>query len=289
MGWLVLCAGCGRIGFAPAATSDAATGTDADAIARSWGAGVVVAPLQSNESTSDPTVTSDGLEMLMIRRSNSAVEGRVLRSTRATTFTEWGVPVDVAELESPRDEAGPQLSRDGLSVYIASERNGGSGSHDVWSAARASLASAWTTPVRVIELSTAGDEGSPGIDGAELHLVSSMNVGSFDLGTSSRASTAAPWSTPVLTPELNTDSSETTPCLDPSGLVVYFGSDRAGSFDLYVATRPTLTSPFGAPQAIVELNTPARESDAWITSDGTQLYYERDAAGRTDIFVSTLQ
>ena len=48
---------------------------------------------------------------------------------------------------------------------------------------------------------------------------------------------------------------------------MYFDADPVltGDSDLYIATRPTLADPFGAPVRIDELATLAPEADPWLS------------------------
>ena len=68
-------------------------------------------------------------------------------ATRATTTLPWNPPVLVAGINSLEDDRIPSLSPDGAILYFQSDRAGGSGGLDLYSATRCSLYSA--TPCTV--------------------------------------------------------------------------------------------------------------------------------------------
>src|SRR5207249_9245119 len=58
----------------------------------------------------------------------------------AQKFSDWSVPVNLGSIvNSPFDEFGPAISKNGLSLYISSTRPGGFGADDIWVSQRASL------------------------------------------------------------------------------------------------------------------------------------------------------
>lgn len=70
-------------------------------------------------------------------------------------------------------------------------------------------------------------------------------------------------------------SPDRDPCPSGDGLSVVFGSLRpgAGDWDLWLATRPTRTSPFAPPVALTSINTANANWGAYLTSSGLGLYY----------------
>ena len=67
----------------------------------------------------------------------------------AQQFSEWSVPVNVSQINSSSDEQHPAISKDGLSLYFASNRPGGCGGSDLWVSQRASTDSPWEAPVNL--------------------------------------------------------------------------------------------------------------------------------------------
>src|SRR5262245_35741266 len=65
-------------------------------------------------------------------------------------FSEWSAPVNLGPtINSPFTEAGPAISKNGLSLYFYSNRPGGFGSNDIWVSQRASLDAPWGEPVNL--------------------------------------------------------------------------------------------------------------------------------------------
>lgn len=98
------------------------------------------------------------------------------------------------------------------------------------------------------------------------------------------------FTTPVEVAELNTEADESVPVISADGLNLYFASDRPGGIgkgDVYVASRPDLTSKFGPAVPVAEVNSEADESPSWISPDNCTLYLTSDragGAGRKDIY-----
>jgi hypothetical protein len=198
-----------------------------------------------------------------------------------------GALAAVAVLNSPGDESGLHLSRDGLNLWLASTRSGGLGGHDIYVATRASRAAAFAAPVHVGEVSSAITESSPAISGD--HRVLVLNVGSVprELRESRRVSTSSPWSAPALIPELADAADDAAPELSPDALTLYFASSRAGGqgdIDLWITTRPSLELPFAPPAPLVELDTAARESTPWVSANGRVIYFASNRDGPMTIY-----
>jgi hypothetical protein len=79
-----------------------------------------------------------------------------------------------------------------------------------------------------------------------------------DTGSGDDATTGpvvyGPFDTPVALTELNSDGTDDDPSLRGDLLEAYFGSTRAGTEDLWRATRSSATDPFDAPEPVVSLN-----------------------------------
>lgn len=98
----------------------------------------------------------------------------------------------VEELSSPFLDRLPFVRKDGLELFLASNRPGGVGQLDVWLATRSALSEPWSAPVNVgAPINTAGTDGraTHSFDGCTLYLHSTRpgGVGGFDLYASTRA------------------------------------------------------------------------------------------------------
>jgi Tol biopolymer transport system component len=118
-----------------------------------------------------------------------------------------------------------------------------------------------------------------------LLVVFALGAGACRFGTAdiligfNRGSDAAcveQWDTPQPVTELDTPSIECGGQISEDGLTLYFDSNVGGNPDLYVARRPSRTSPFGAATPIVELNTGSSEADPSMTPDELEIYFTSD-------------
>jgi hypothetical protein len=245
-----------------------------------WGVPVVV--FSAPPDYDDPTLTSDMLEMYVNRG------GDIYISTRATMSDPWGTPAQVAELSSGNVETTPQVSGGGLVMLFASNRAGSSGGLDIWASTRPSRAQPWLAPSRLAELCSANDDFVGGFTADFLRVVIQRygGGGATNLLEGTRASLIDPFSPPVPL-NINTTADETGGFVSGNGLTMYMSSDRAGSLDLYVTTRPAVGADFAMPQPITELNTPAIDDDAWVSADSRHMYFASTRGGGSDIWYVT--
>jgi len=84
--------------------------------------------------------------------------------------------------------------------------------------------------------------------------------------------TLGPWGNVVHLDTLASPFDDWSPTLSKDALTMVFASNRGTSYDLYLTTRATPTSTFGAPQ-LLALSTTNGEGDPQWSADGSQLYY----------------
>ncbi len=84
------------------------------------------------------TIRRDGLELIFTSDRPGGVGGLDLWvSTREDTHQPWSEPVNLGPgVNTVTDERGPALSKDGLTLYFSSDREGGMGAGDVWMTTR---------------------------------------------------------------------------------------------------------------------------------------------------------
>jgi hypothetical protein len=70
----------------------------------------------------------------------------------------WGSAAPVTELNSTFSDFRPNVRKDGLEVVFDSNRAGGSGGQDLWTATRESVHDAWSAPINLVNLNTPFDE-----------------------------------------------------------------------------------------------------------------------------------
>ena len=92
---------------------------------------------------------------------------------------------------------------------------------------------------------------------------------------------------------LNSADNDIAPVAAPSGLSLYFSSNRPGmgGNDIYVSQRPTLTSAWGAPQNLgATVNTSSAEVASSFSLDGRTMFLQSQrpgGMGGNDIYIST--
>ena len=215
-------------------------------------------------------------------------------SSRALATDPWVTPTFLDGVVSMGSDYGPSISADSLELYFASLRGGGPGSFDLWVATRSDPGVAWEAVALVSGVNSASNDLDPSISADELELYFHSNrpggMGSNDLWVATRASVDTAWDAPTLAGGLNTSSSDCCPALSADGLALYFASNRpggAGGDDLWVATRPSPGAAWGAPAALVDLNTADAETGPSISGDNCGVYFASNrnvAAGNLNVW-----
>lgn len=112
----------------------------------------------------------------------------------------FGAPVLVEELSSPSNDVRPAIRRDGLEIFLASDRTGTIGSMDIWVATRATTSDRWSTPQNLGSLVNTihGDNGPAlSFDGTTLYFTSANREGNiggprFDIWSTTREKLTGP-------------------------------------------------------------------------------------------------
>ena len=116
----------------------------------------------------------------------------------AQEFGQWSPPANLGSgVNSSFQDQHPALSKNGLSLYLASNRPGGLGGLDIWVSRRESASDPWETPVHVPNVNSASIDNAPNLstDGHFLFFHSErldadadnqLPCGGFDLYVSHR-------------------------------------------------------------------------------------------------------
>jgi len=140
--------------------------------------------------------------------------------------------------------------------------------------------------------------GSFSSDGLEMYFDSNRSGGSwdtYDIYVSRRTTTDDAWGTPVkLGPPVNSSTVDFSAIISTDGLSLYFTAlNRAGgygSLDIWVATRATVSDPWGESSNLgPTINTSQDDIATSISCDGLVLYFDRKPPpdGPGDIYMST--
>ncbi len=221
-------------------------------------------------------------------------------------FSEWSEPVNLGpDVNSTFDDWFPTVSRDGLSLYISSNRPGsfGGGFGDIWVSRRASCDESWGVPVHLgPPVNNGANAFLPNLspDGHWLFFTSSRTEGSCgrtDLWVSWRRNREDDfgWESPVnLGCTINSSAQDNAPNVfedDEAGITtLFFTSPRlggVGSWDIY-ASMLRGDGSFGSPALVPELSTLYEDLRTAIRRDGLEmlLYSDRPGIGSYDLWVS---
>ena len=201
----------------------------------------------------------------------------------------FGTATAVAALNTGSSEDDPSLTGDQLEIVFNSDRAGGVGAGDIWTAKRASIAATWGTATNVTALNTAGDDATPSLsrDGLQIFWTANGSKGAKDIFTATRASRAAAWSAPVELTSISTTGDDAGPSLSADGLELYFASDLGGNENLYVAKRPAATDAFTTASQITELNTTSPDQEPWINGTRSLLLWTSSrVSGNNDLWMA---
>ncbi len=112
------------------------------------------------------------------------------------------------------------------------------------------------------------------------------------VGIGGQASADYTFGTPTeVGPGINTSGWESSLCLSADDLELYFTSSRTGRDDIYVATRATVSTPWGAPVSLGStVNSSSFDVNPAITADGLSLFFSSNRSGGRggyDLYVTT--
>jgi Tol biopolymer transport system component len=224
----------------------------------------------------------------------------------APKFSDWDVPTNLGPtINSPSQDFGPAISKDGRSLYFTSDRQGGFGGTDIWVSHRATENDAWGTPVNLWDVINSPDnDAAPALsrDGHWLFFSSNRpgGFGDMDIWASWRKHTHDEfgWGPPFnLGVAVNSPFFDAGPSLfendEGCAPLLFFTSNRPGlgdpnTFDIYVSQ----LSPRGLffPATLVaELISQASEQRPSIRFDGLEMFFHSnrpDSVGN-DLWVSS--
>jgi Tol biopolymer transport system component len=208
------------------------------------------APVNTANWEQAPSISADGLSLYFSPWTGVAGSDYLAVTTRASVSDPWGPPVSLgATVDSSADTWAPSISADGLVVFFASGRPGGSGGDDLWFTSRATKNDPWGSPVNLgPTVNSSLEECFPDISADSRMLFFSDHMGGpwrpggyggQDLWVTTRATTNDPWGGPLnLGPVINSSRWDFSPNISADGSTLYFGSDRPGgigSADLWQA------------------------------------------------------
>jgi len=274
---------------------DAGNPSDADANpgdanqSGTFGPPQIVPGLRSDtDEVQDPSLTFEETEIYFVSPTGGQNDIWVSRRTVATD--PWGPSTLVTELSSPQNDEDPEVSVDGLTLYLTSDR-GGTGRR-LYVSQRRTRDTPWEAPAIVDGLGASTLDQAPTVDRGQLYLVFASQRGAASdvhLFTAMRPDASAAWQGATEITALNSSWQDTDPALYSDGRAVLFASRRltqGKTSDLFQATRADVSSPFASSLAPVgELNTPDHtEEDPWVSQNGRHIVFVSDRSGRSRIY-----
>jgi len=223
----------------------------------------------------------------------------------APVFSPWGpannlesIPGTSPELNTPFQDGCPILSRDGLHLYLASNRPGGEGNLDIWVAERDNPDAPFGAPVNMGgPINSAGRDfcPSPLRDGHGFMFVSDRpgGCGGSDIYLT-RSHPVFGWEDPVnLGCEVNSPVDEAGPVLvyaEQGAPTLYFSSARTGGGDLYMSPMVGDWS-FGPAVLVPGVNSlDTADGQPYVSRDGRELFFFSNRSGglgASDIWSAT--
>lgn len=252
---------------------------------------------------------------------STALAGAIGLATLAASaapdrFGAWSLAINVQsipdthpDLNTEWNDGCPTLARDGLTMYLASNRPGGMGGQDIWVATRQSVDAAWGGPVNLgSPVNTPANEfcPSPARDGHLFFFVSTKpgGCGGSDIYMTRRRADQHGWDVPLnLGCDINSAGDEASPFLieqRATGPVLYFSSYRAGGYsaeapgavtgddDIYISL--SHGGVLGPAELVPFVNSEANDSRPNLRRDGLELFFDsnrRGTLGMSDIFSSS--
>ena len=193
-----------------------------------------------------------------------------------------------APVNSWYDDSGACISDDGLTLYFASNRPGGSGDFDIWVTTRKTTQDPWGQPVNLgptVNSPYYDNHPSISADGLTLYFDSrrpdALGLDLYtDIYVTRRPSVNGEWSTPEPLTVVNTLwDDEYSPDISSDGLTLYYDSYLAGR-DLWVTSRADPNAAWQQPIHLgVPFNSAGTDTDPSISADGSRLYFVSDRPG----------
>jgi Tol biopolymer transport system component len=208
---------------------------------------------------------------------DAAIDGPSYRCDLEAPFS---AAVPVPGINTTSEENGGWISSDGLRLYYALGAGGLSiDSRDIYTASRATIADPFGAPAQVPGVnSTTGDQ-SPSLTADELTIVF-IRATTSDVYIATRADVHTSFGTPTPVTSIQLGYEEAA-WISADGLTLYVASTSTGNFtfQIYMATRMSLSAAFGAPTLVSSLASQDSEQSPVVRGDGLEIFFasQRDS------------
>jgi WD40-like Beta Propeller Repeat. len=202
-------------------------------------------------------------------------------STRSSPSATWNPGVLVAELSSAFSDVDPDVSPDGLTLYMSSDRSGTG--NRLYVSRRTARGQPWLAPEEMLGLGTSTSDRGPSADPQGLNMIFASIRGTFPdirLYAASRLAPLASWDTIVELSGVNSGMQDENPAVFNQSLCLVWNSRRTKNMqtsDLFQICRSSASVPFaGSPISLDPLNSMNWEGDPWVSQDGHHILFVSD-------------
>jgi Tol biopolymer transport system component len=223
-----------------------------------------------------------------------------VQSIAAPPFSDWSEPVNLGPVVNSADgDFAPHISKNGRSLYFASNRPSPYGGEDLWVSQRPNADAPWGAPLNLgAVVNTSSNDRSPALsrDGHLLFFASNRPGGSgaLDIWVSWRAHTHDDfgWQPPVNLTAVNSAATDAGPSFfenDDVGIPqLFMASSRLAGLHLYLSTL-TAGGSWGTPALIPELNSAGVDLTPTIRHDGLEIIFASNRPGSVsqDLWAAT--
>jgi hypothetical protein len=256
-------------------------------------AGRVVANINGSAEESSPTLTADLLEIYFSSGRPGLGSGDVWWARRSDRTQAFDPPELLAPASSLDREVSPVISADGLTLWVGSDRPGGSGGIDIWQAQRPARGADWGELRNVVELNSERDDLPRPLGQGEraMPIASRREDRNYQTYIARRPNPGAAWvAVDPLDQLWREGSAMLGGFLTADGLQLFFHRETSTAAELFVTWRRSLRDPFEEPLALTTLNVGPRQREPWISADETRFFFtsDRQLDGGFDIYATTL-
>jgi hypothetical protein len=234
-----------------------------------------------------PMLSADGKSLYFSVQ--AASDEQIYRAVRSGTGAAFTAFAPLPGVNGSGLDGSPFVSRDDRTLMFFSDRGGGMGSRDLWTATRASASQEFGAAQPMAGVNSPAMDLLPRLsyDGLTLFFESTRPGGSgnSDLWAADRATPNGPFGVPHPRADLNTPSREEGFSLSGDQLTIVLSSSRGGNgMDLWLATRTDPHGNFGAPVLLSELNSSADDLDPGLSLDGREIFFTTQRDGDYRIY-----
>jgi len=261
-------------------------------LSKPFNAPVLVTELETASEDYAARLTHDELTVFFARAPSNdagvaggAGNSDLFMATRASKSAAFDPPVALSTLNTSDGEQDPMPSADALTLFFVSNRPGGQGYADFWTATRATSTSAFGNVMHM--QSSPAHDGWPYLTSLGFYYSTDYIGSQYDVYGATFTDAGMVLDTVSFTAVNTGNNPEYAPVLSPDGLTAYVAAFRGASIDIYVSVRASTSDAFGGPVIVTELNSPNVDYPNWVSDDGCRLYFDSDRKGSRDIWLAT--